>query len=398
VQAPRLAFGPTGASAVSFAVQDEDNPAHSSPYVVWVSPGGRRSTPERVVSAQQVLASAFSGSTLHLLTGNSPSKNACCSSVAVRTLTRAGVFGRPQTLDRGLAGATLARLVSLPHGMLAVFATQRGVWTAQAPPSGRFGRIHLLTGGGAAVQTMRAVAQADGSGVVAFTETDRQSGPYAARRIFVATGRPSAAPTRAHPVVNLPKGHAIDELALAGGASGLTSASPSLAWIESWFDRHGNYRSHVVLADLSHPSQRRTFAIHGTIASGLAFVDNGRGDQLLAWRTCTWRDTCAVRAALRRQGARFGRAMRPGAIDATEVPTGAVAASGESLVGWIDHGHVYAADIRPHATTFSRSVKVSATPYAADITMGFGATGDALAAWSQGTVAPDVMGAIYRPG
>ncbi len=74
-----------------------------------------------------------------------------------------------------------------------------------------------------------------------------------------------------------------------------------------------------------------------------------------------------------------------------------MAASGESLVGWIHHGHVLVADLRLRAKKFAPFHTVSSTDYAADLTLGFGLAGDALASWSQGTLAPDVIGAVYVP-
>jgi hypothetical protein len=40
---------------------------------------------------------------------------------------------------------------------------------------------------------------------------------------------------------------------------------------------------------------------------------------------------------------------------------------------------------------------VSATNHAADLTLAFSPAGFAMAVWSQGTLAPDVVGALYRP-
>jgi hypothetical protein len=391
---PHIAFAVGGAAAVNFSVQDADDPSRSRGYVAWRSASGRRTAPVRVPSTQQVLNSAFSGSKLELLTGNSPAGNACCSSAAIRTMTGKGRFGRAHTLVRGLAGTASSRLLALPGGLFAAVATNRGVWAAQSSPRGRFGGTHRLTGVDSRPQEMRTAELGNGRAAVAWTETDRFSGPSAARQIFLATSSANAAPTRGRAAVTVAAGHSIDDLGLADGT---TTGAPAVAWVEDWYDRHGNYRSKVVVRDLAPHGQRRTYAVRGTIASGLAFVDNGRGDQVLAWRTCTFSATCAAHVAWRRGRGGFGGASRVGFIDDAEVPTAAVAATGEALVGWIHHGHVMVADLRPRARKFSASHTVSSTDYAADLTIGFGPAGGAIAAWSQGTLAPDVIGAVYKP-
>ncbi len=392
ILAPRIAFSASGAAAVSYSVENADNPSQSHSYVAWRSARGRRSEPQRIPSSQEILGSDFNGSTLELLSGTSPSKEGCCSSVAVRSLSSRGTLGHPQRLVSKLTGATSGRLLSLSNGMFAAIATGRGVWVSQSPSRGSFGPVHLLTSGDARPQAMRAAELDDGGAIVAWTETNRSTGPYAARQIFVATGAATSAPARARALVTVAKGHSIDELGLVG-----SGRQPALAWIESWYDGNGNYRSQVVVADISHPGQRRRIAVHGTIASGLAFVANGAGKQVLSWRTCTFKGSCTARAEARASGGRFARDSRLGSIDAAAVPTAAVASRGEALVGWIADGHVLAADLRAHARRFAAAETVSATHYAADLTLGFAPTGDAIAVWSQGTLAPDVMGAAYTP-
>jgi hypothetical protein len=391
---PHIAWAASGAAAVNFSVQDADDPSRSRGYVVWRSPSGQRSKPVRVPGAQQVLSSAFNGSTFELLTGTSPAGNACCSSAAIRTMTRKGKFGRPQTLIRGLAGTASSRLVALPNGLLAAVATNRGVWVSKSSSRGRFGAVRRLTGSASRPQEMRATSLGNGLGVVAWTETDNFSGPGSARQIFLATASANAAPTRGHAAVTVAAGHAVDDLGLADGTA---ANAATVAWVEDWYDRSGNYRSKLVVRDLSPHGQRRTYIVHGTVASGIALVDNGRGDQVLAWRTCTFQAACAVHVAWRRGRGGFGGASRLGFVDDAEVPTAAVAASGESLVGWIHHGHVEVSDLRPHAPKFAAFHTVSSTDFAADLTLGFGSKGDALASWSQGTLAPDVIGALYVP-
>lgn len=399
--APQLAFSSSGITAVSFGVQDADDPATSTAYAAWRTAGARLSKPRRVPEAQQVLGLAFDGDALELLTGNSPAGDACCSSTGVVRMTGGKAFGHAHTLERGLAGATVGELIVFSGRTLAALATERGVWVAQSSGSGRFGPVHLLTGSDARPEALRTAPLAAGGAIVAWTARDRHSS--VPKRIFVAAGTAHSAPGGAHAVLSVPNSHRIDELAIVGdaaspGPGSPVIAGPSVAWVESWYDRRGAYRSQVALADLAHPRQVRSFVIPGTIASGLSFAGDARGDQLLAWKSCAVSGACAVREAVRRAGRRFAAPARLGSVDAAGAPVATLASGGEGLVGWVDQGHVIATALRPTAVRFGASHTVSATNYAADLTLGFGASGAAVAAWSQGTLAPDVVGAVYRPG
>jgi hypothetical protein len=103
-------------------------------------------------------------------------------------------------------------------------------------------------------------------------------------------------------------------------------------------------------------------------------------------------------AALRSAGGRFGRAARLGPIDASGGPKVTIAPSGEALVGWIERGHVVIADRRPGARALGAGRVVSRTNLAAALALAFGPGGEALAAWTQATLAPAVVGAVYRAG
>ena len=85
------------------------------------------------------------------------------------------------------------------------------------------------------------------------------------------------------------------------------------------------------------------------------------------------------------------------AIDASEVPAAALSIHGNGLVGWVSRGHVLAASLRARSTSFAKPQTVSGTRFASDVVLGFGPNGRAVAAWSQGTLAPEVVGAVYRP-
>ena len=110
----QIDFSAGGAAAISFGVQDEDDPADSVAQVVERGAGGGLSGRYAVPSAQAALALAFDGPTLELLTGASPTASTCCDLAAVLPLSAGGTFERPRTLVGGLAGAALGRLVPLP--------------------------------------------------------------------------------------------------------------------------------------------------------------------------------------------------------------------------------------------------------------------------------------------
>lgn len=359
-------------------MQDEDDPSSSSAFVALRSGSGRVAGPYQVPSAQEVLALGWGGRSLYAVTGDSPPANPCCSQVSVARMGSGGRFGRGSTLLGGLAGATSAALVPVRHHLLAAVATERGVWAAQSGGSGRWGRARRL---GRGASELQATAQGGGSGVIAWS---------GARTISIAAGGPGGPPRRSHVAITAPRGHTIEELALAPAGHGSTAA-----WVESWFDRRGNYHSEVVAADFARRIRRTTFAVRGTIASGITLAGDGRGGQLLVWEACTWSASCSIQAATRSAGRAFGRSSRLGSSDAGEAPA-AARSTGAGVVGWISGGHVMARTMRPGSSRFSAAQTVSSTTFAANLALAFGSTRQALLAWSQGTFAPDLVGAVYR--
>ncbi len=390
VLAPQVAFGSSGAAAVGFAVQDADNPTNSIGYVVWRGAGGTLSRVRQVPSAQQVLALAFDGSAVALLTGSSRAGDPCCGAAAVVRMNRGGAFTGPRILVRALSGATAGQLVPIRHGLTAVVGTERGLWAAQASRGGRFGRTHRLTSEDARPEAIAAAAGASGGAMIAWAQRDR--GNPVPGTIYLASGTARSAPSRRRPVITVGAGRRIDEVALAGNTAG---RGPSLAWIDSWYDRRGVYHSRVEIADLALPKQVRSFAVLGQIAAGLSFAQDPRGDQLLSWKTCTRAGACTVRAAVRRPGRSFDGPRRLGSIEAGQSPSAALSRNGEGLIAWVHQGHVLAAALAPHRTRFGGAHTVSGTNYAADLTLAFGPGRTALAVWSQGTLAPEVVGSVF---
>jgi hypothetical protein len=239
--------------------------------------------------------------------------------------------------------------------------------------------------------TLAATSLRSGRTTVAWTATSGQAGESGPNRIFTASGTALAAPHRARAAFTVEAGHQIDELALAPATTTATAS-----WIESWFDRSGAYHAQVAVSDLGGGPHAKAFPITGEVESGLTFAGNAAGDQVVAWKACDATPVCTVRAALRRAGGRFGTPARLGAIDANEDPAAAISIGGDVLVGWVDGGHVLAAGRSPAARAFAAPTRVSGTTFAADLALSFGGTGQALAAWTQGTFAPDVVGAVYN--
>ena len=385
----QIAFSGGGTAALGYGLQDEDNPASSNGFMVQRSARGRISASRRIRGAQQVLALSYDGPTLELLTGSSPKADSCCRSVSVVRAAKGGGFGSPQRLLSGLAGATLGRLVALPGRLLASFATEHGVWVAQSSGSERFGPIRRLTASSALPESLDATSLRGGRSIVIWTARANSSAPAPAR-IFAARGSQKAAPRRAATAVSVPSGHAIDEIAVTAGA-----AAPTVAWIESWFDRAGVYHSQVAVSDLRRGARPRVLSAPGGLAAGLSLAGDSSGAQAVTWKECTVAGDCAVRAALRPAGRGFSAPAALPAIDASQSPSAAVSARAGTVLAWIQQGHVLAVRAARRATRFGPVQLVSGTNFAADLTVAFGAGRQALAAWTQGTLNQSLMGAVF---
>jgi hypothetical protein len=384
-----VAVAGNGTAAAGFSVQDEDHPSVSQPFVAMRSTAGRVSSPRSLPSAQLVLDMTFAGNALKLLTGSSESGKPCCSAVQAVSLAN-GRVGRPQTLVGKLTGATIGDLTTLPSGrLLATIATDRGVWVAQTRPGSGFGTTHRLTAASAMPWTVAASADGRGQTVVMWLATHGQQGEIAPTQIVAAAGSERSAPGNARTVFTASAGRSIDELALGSAGSAVTGG-----WVESWFDR-GAYRAQVVVSDLSASSRGRVFSVTGQTPSGLQIAGSGRGDEIVTWKLCGSSGTCTVAAAVRRRGGQFGTAQNLGSIDPGQSPVAAVASDGDSLVGWISSGQAYVAESRPSDSRLDARRAVSSTSYASNLALAFGPGRTALAAWTQGTLAPDVVGAVF---
>ncbi|HEY2769554.1 MAG TPA: hypothetical protein VGI87_03260 [Solirubrobacteraceae bacterium] len=389
IRNPTAGLSGSGAAGIAYTVQDSDAPATQSAYAVWRRAGGGLSSASAVPGSKQVLASSFQGGTLQLLTGSAASTDSCCSSAGVIGMAAGGRFGKLHTLVTGLGGTTVGDMVTLGRRTLAAVGTERGLWVSQSNTSGSFAKAHQIAGGRSAPASLAATAISGGTAVAWGGGKQSAVGP---RSVYLATGKTKEAPRRASAALTVPGTDGIDQVGVAGGKGGAT-----LAWIDSYYDHRGNYRSGVRAADAAHMKKVTNLQLPGVMASGLAFAGDARGDEVLAWKTCSWSGSCSVQASVRAAGKAFGRPGRLGSIDAGEVPALAVAPGGQTLVSWISGGHVLGSYLSPHSTRFGKAVTVSSTVYAADVTVAFRSNGQAIAVWSQNTLAPEIVGALFSP-
>jgi hypothetical protein len=390
VLAPQVAFSPAGAAAAAFGTQDVDVPGSSQGFLTLRSAGGTTGSATSIAGASQILSLAFDGRALELLTGTAPAGQTCCSSAQAVQVSAGGVPARPRTLVGGLAGATLGQLLTLADGqMLAVVATERGVWVAQSPRSNRFGAQHLLTSAGKMPTALAAAWLGGEKTVVAWTAGTGMAGTAQPRTISYAEGSRTSAPHAVKTAVTVAAGHRIDELGVAPRAGGTT-----VAWVESWYDRAGAYHSQVQAADIGPHAVTRALSPANRQASGLTFAGDVAGDQALTWESCTAADACVAQVAVRGAGmAGFGPVHTLGAADADEPPALAVGPSGQILTGWIRGGQPFAAAQATPRRALGAVTTLSSTTFASDMTVAVGPHGQALAAWSQGTLNPSVVGA-----
>jgi hypothetical protein len=391
VVAPQWAISGSGAAAAAFGIQDVDTPGVSQGYVT-LRAGGTGSAPGNPIAipgAQQILAAAYDGGSLELLTGAGPAMQTCCSAAQAVKVGAGGQVARARTLVGGLTGATQGRLLTLKDGaMLAAVATERGVWVIQSARTDRFGAQHLLTRGGQMPETLDAAWLGGESTIVAWTAATGVAGQAAPRSISYALGARTHAPRGVKTAVTVPAGHRIDELAVASRHGGATAA-----WVESWSEKSGAVHSVVRVMDIAPHATARTLSPTNRPASGLSFGGDVAGDQALAWQSCTAQAACQIQVDGRGAHGAFGPPRTLGATDPSQEPAVAVGARGQALVGWVRGGHPVAATAPGAGRRFGAPVTLSATTFALDLTVGVGAQGAGLAAWTQGTLNPSVVGA-----
>ncbi|MGI8505519.1 MAG: hypothetical protein ACR2MK_01730 [Solirubrobacteraceae bacterium] len=347
-------------------------------------------SPRAIAGAREVLTLGFDGSALELLTGSSPSGLDCCSATQAVRITAGGVVARPQPLVGGLAGATLGQLVTLADGrMVASVATERGVWALQSLSGGRFAAQRRLTSAGQTPTSLTATWLGGESSVLAWTAASGPAGYADPRAIFYSLGSKQGGPRRAHTLLRVPAGHRIDELAVVRRGSGATAT-----WVEGSYDGRGSYHSLVRAADFGPRPGVRALSTGG-LADGLSSAADAAGAQAVAFKTCNGEGACTVQVATRGPSSRFGAAASLGRIDASQSPAVTVGRRGQVLVGWVRSGQPVAVVGTAGSGHFGSVRVLSPSVYALDMTVAFGPGRQALAAWTQGTLNPSVVGASY---
>ncbi len=392
VIAPQLAVSGSGAAAAAFGIQDVDTPGVSQGYLTLRPAHGALGNPIAIPGAQQILAATYDGGSLELLTGAASKTQACCSSAQAVQVSAGGRVARARTLVGGLAGATQGRLLTLKNGaMVAAVATERGVWVIQSAKSNRFGGQHLLTHGGQMPETLDAAWLGAESSIVAWASAKGVAGQAAPRTISYALGSKTHAPRGVKTAVTIRAGHRIDELGVTARQGGATAA-----WVESWYDKSGGFHSIVRAMDIAPHATVRNLSAANRLASGLSFAGDVAGDQEVAWESCTAQAACQVAADGRGAHGSFGAVRTLGSIDASEQPSAAVGGHGQVLVGWVRGGHPVAATASSAGRPFGGPATLSSTTFALDLTVAVGngrGSGGGVAAWTQGTLNPSVVGA-----
>ena len=382
--------------AVGFGRFDEDQPAIAQALLAQGPP--RRPGPVRAIpGAQQVLATAYAGRRLVVLAGSSPGGQSCCSAVHVGAPSAPG-FGAGRVLISGLGGATQGLLVPAGPRLLAVVATERGVWASLSTPGGkRFGSARRLTATRELPQAVAAIPRADGGVIVAWAaRTTSVTGPGPSE-LSLAQAGPGGLPSGGQVLVRVPASRAIDEIGLAAGPA------PSVAWVESTVDARGGFRSLVRVVALGGPARPSTLSDPGQLASGLAVAGSVGGVQVLSWKACQADGACAVRAVLGQPAApgassaiRYSRAFGLGQIDPSETPAAVVTSGKKPIVAWIDPDGVQSATAG--ATGFAAPHRLFRSPYAASVAAVAGPAGGAVVAWVNGTARERVLAAVHSGG
>ena len=385
----QLAFSPLGTAAAAFGTEDVDTPGSSQAAVATLTPSGAIGGPLTVPGAGQVLALGYDGGGLELLTGSSGRGLTCCSSAGAIQVTAAGHLGPTRTLVGGLTGPTQAQLLTLADGqMLALVATERGVWVLQSTAANRFASPHRLTAAGQLPAAISAAWLGGESTVVAWTAGSGLVGESDPRSIYLAYGSRTRAPRTVTTAITIPAGHRIDELSIAPRAG-----APTLAWIESWSDASGGYHSLVRATDVGARATVRTLSPAGRLASGLTLAGDQAGDQAISWESCTFSDSCSVTVAMRPAASTFQGARTLGALDPSQAPALAVGPAGQVLLAWIRGGQPIAATASSPKHSFGATVTLSPSRYAGEIAAAVGPRRRALAAWTQGTLNPSLVAA-----
>ena len=392
----QIATSPTGAAAVSFNEVNLEAQGTAGAFVALASPHRAFGAARAVPRTQEILAIAFSGSTLELLTASGPPGQPCCSTAKVVQLRAGSGFARSQTIVTNVGGGATGRLVPLDNGrMLAVIAGPQRLWVTEARGTGRFGAPRGLTRAGSSPAALAVTAIRGGGSAVVWTQGSGQN-------VFGASAGPGATPSRSRTLLTVPPGHAIDNLQLVSRPAGLT-----LGWTESWNDAAGAYHARAMAADLAGLGQAvraRALSAPGDVASALALAGDATGDEVAAWDVCApASQVCVVQSSVRvtggarraRRAGWFGSPSGVGQIDPGDSPVDTMAANGATLLGWITGSRVVLASKRPSAAQFGPP-RPDSPGLADNLALASSPIGAGVAAWSQGTFAPAVFVSVDR--
>jgi hypothetical protein len=261
----------------------------------------------------------------------------------------------------------------------------------EAARGDHFGDQHRLNNARQIPQSVASAWLGGQNTIVTWTSARGATGTASPRTLYYALGSRRGAPSKVHSLLTVPGGHRIDQLAAARRGSGAT-----VAWVESWSDRRGNFHSAVRAADVTGNPRIRTLSAATETASGLDMASDAAGDQAISFQVCRANGSCSVLAATRGPGSTFSEPAGFGLADAAQAPAVAVGPRGQVIVASVRSGRPVAAvgSARNHRFGPARTLSARAQ-FAADITVAFGPGRQALAAWSQGTLNPSVVAAPY---
>ncbi|MBO0767643.1 MAG: hypothetical protein J2O48_03070, partial [Solirubrobacterales bacterium] len=417
---PQMAVTAKGGLGISSGTTDENNTYVAKANLTTGNYSRAKFGSRQVVpGAQQTFGANYRGSSLHLLTGDSPSGASCCSTAGIQTTSGNGQFGTVQPLARGLYGNSAGAMTVVHSGMLATIANQAGIWVSRSNGS-KYGTPSQLVGPQTSGPLMAASPLHNGGAVIAWTAPSSGSPPgvgsspisptaptttsttSSANAVVnnkpqliyysVAPAGTGALPGRPKLAIRVPANKQIDALSIAEHGSGATAA-----WTESWWSSNGTYASQAYWADLAGGATKaHAISAVSHAATGISIASGGSGRQSLTWQACTSATaTCDTAAALRPHGKNWGPTSDLGAVDPQSFPTTAASSDG-SLIGWISNGNVYASSAAPTSTTFNPPRLLSKAGDSNGMQIEYANSNTALATWQESYTHPILVGARFN--
>jgi hypothetical protein len=387
---PQAAEAPNGQAAVAFGLVRPDAPTAGQASLALLTPSGHPAKPLKLPTRHEVLDVGYIGGTLEILTGSSPARQPCCTSVELLALGPHGLT-TPHRLLRGVSGFGTGRIVPAGRGTLVAYANPSGLWVTQAKTGERFGPAHRLSTSATLPVGLGAVG-AQGHTLVAWlTGGDQSVNRTPPSTVMSASGSGAHIPTAPEVRLTLAAGHAGSEFTLLHGA-----ARSMAAWVEDYFDTAGTYHSGVVAADLAASPHPRVFSQGGDSLAGLAGGSDATGDQVLVWKACDLQPVCSVVAVSRQAHARFGPPVTLGTIDPAADPAVAVGRGGQAVVGWVQHGHVMVTARAGATRRFASPKRLAGPGTATGLTLAAAPDGRVAAAWSESAATTSFLASVWR--